>query len=73
MPTAARLPDELKPLALLQAVTLRDESWHRDVDDLIRALGGDQLRARPKRWPIAAVLLGWAGGGGRDRSDAAQP
>jgi hypothetical protein len=58
MPTAARLPDELKPLALLQAVTLRDESWHRDVDDLIRALGGDRLRARPKRWLIAAVLLG---------------
>ena len=58
MPTAARLPDELKPLALLQAVTLRDESWRRDVDDLIRALGGDRLRARPKRWLIAAVLLG---------------
>jgi hypothetical protein len=58
MPTPARLPDELKPLALLQAVTLRDESWHRDVDDLIHTLGGDRLRARPQRWLIAAVVLG---------------
>ena len=39
MPRPEQLPDDLKPLALLQAVTLRDESWSRDVEDLFEAIG----------------------------------
>ena len=58
MPTEAQLPDDLKRLALLQAVTLRDESWHRDVEQLMTALGGDRPRARTRRWVIAAVVIG---------------
>lgn len=57
MPAAARLPDDLKKLALLQAVTLRDESWHRDVEGLIHALGGDQRPAKSWRRLITAVLF----------------
>jgi TIR domain len=56
VPVAARLPDDVRPLALLQAVTLRDESWQRDVDSFIRVLGGDRQRAQRRWWLIAAAL-----------------
>ena len=50
------MPDDLTSLVLRQAVTLRDVSWHSDVDDLIRRLEGDHRLAtrRPPRWPIIA-------------------
>ena len=57
VPAEARLPEDLKPLALLQAVSLRDESWYRDVDSLINALGSDRLRSTPRRWLIAAAVV----------------
>jgi hypothetical protein len=58
MPHAAGLPAELEPLAQRQAVVLRDATWHQDVDGLVRALRGDQPRARRRRWPIAAGVAG---------------
>ena len=56
LPPADELPDDLASLVLRQAVTLRDVSWHSDVDDLIRRLEGDHRLAtrRPRRWPIIA-------------------
>lgn len=58
MPSATQLSEELKPLALLQAVSLRDETWHSDVEGLIHALRGDQPQARPRRRTAALVLAG---------------
>ncbi|MGH3039363.1 MAG: low temperature requirement protein A [Gaiellaceae bacterium] len=37
MPTLEELPEGLEPLALRQAVALRDASWRQDVDGLIRS------------------------------------
>ena len=39
MPTPAQLPPELRPLATLQAIALRDDTWHEDVARLAEALG----------------------------------
>lgn len=58
MPAAAQLPDDLKPLALLQAVTLRDETWHADVDGLMRAVGGDPPAPRSRRWLVVLAAVG---------------
>jgi hypothetical protein len=53
LPPADELPGDMASLVLRQAVTLRDVSWHSDVDDLIRRLEGDHLLAtRRRRWPI---------------------
>jgi TIR domain len=53
LPPADELPDDVAPLVLRQAVTLRDVSWHNDVNDLIRRLEGDHwLASRRRRWPI---------------------
>jgi hypothetical protein len=38
MPTPALLPSELRPLATLQAIALRDDTWHEDVARLAAAL-----------------------------------
>jgi hypothetical protein len=54
LPPADELPDDMASLVLRQAVTLRDVSWHNDVNDLIRRLEGDhRLATRRRRWPIA--------------------
>ena len=58
MPAATRFPDDLRPLALLQAVTLRDETWHADVDGLMRAVGGDPPSPRSRRWLAALAVVG---------------
>jgi hypothetical protein len=59
LPAADDLPEPLRPLATRQAVTLRDATWHQDVDALIRRLDGEELvRARRQRWPVAAVIAG---------------
>ena len=56
LPSAEELPEELEPLRLRQAVTLRDASWHQDVDDLVRRLEGEQpLGATRRRWPLFAA------------------
>ena len=59
MPRPEQLPDDLKPLALLQAVTLRDESWSRDFEDLFDALRVESSPARTRRMLLAtfAVLV----------------
>jgi TIR domain len=60
MPDPAELPDDLRPLTTYQAVTLRDESWQRDVDGLIGGLGGKHPAVRRRRWIIGAAVLGAA-------------
>jgi len=57
MPNPDQLPDELKSLALLQAVTLRDETWSHDVEGLFQAIGVPSRRARTRRLAIAAVAV----------------
>jgi hypothetical protein len=47
LPTAAELPEDLSPLVRRQAVSVRDESWHRDVDDLINRLEREPTEASP--------------------------
>jgi hypothetical protein len=60
LPSSEELPDDVAPLVLRQAVTLRDASWHTDLDDLVRRLEGEQpVAPRRRRWPI--VLAGLAG------------
>jgi hypothetical protein len=69
MPSAEKLPDDLKPLARRQAVELRDTRWDADAAELISVLGrqlGDQPVAAPARrtrnlaMGFAAVLVGAA-------------
>ena len=38
LPAADELPDELAPLLKRQAITLRDDTWHEDVDGLVHRL-----------------------------------
>ena len=68
LPAGTDLPEALQPLAQRQAVTLRDATWHQDVDGLIRRLEGEELIDAPRRrWPVvaaAAVALIAAGLGG---------
>jgi hypothetical protein len=87
LPAVARLPDDLRPLVQRQSVTLRDESWHRDVEGLLRSLRGETAAAtsRTRAWRIAAaatVALAAAGGvawwvgpgaGGGDGAESALP
>jgi hypothetical protein len=54
MPPAGRLPADLEPLALRQAVVLQDATWHRDVEALIRSLRGETASARRRRRLVAA-------------------
>lgn len=58
MPAPADLPDDLKALAQRQAVVVRDESWHQDVNALLRSLR-DELDP-PRTAPRRAVLVGLA-------------
>ena len=52
MPNPEQLPDDLKPLAVLQAVTLSDETWSRDLEDLLEAIGVESRPARTRRMII---------------------
>ena len=49
LPVADELPDDLRPLLHRNAVALRDESWHQDVDELIRRLSGEGTRTDDRR------------------------
>ena len=60
MPTADALPEDLQGLAQRQAVVLHDETWHQDVDGLVRSLRGEPVVAtkRRRRWLLTAAIGG---------------
>jgi hypothetical protein len=69
LPTRADLPADLQELTQRQAVGLHDETWHRDVEGLVRALRGQPAvsTSRRHRWlaaGTAAVILVALGVGG---------
>jgi hypothetical protein len=55
MPNPEQLPADLQPLAVLQAVTLSDETWSRDVEDLFEAIGVASS-GRTRRMILVAVI-----------------
>jgi hypothetical protein len=56
LPPSDELPPELSELARRQSVTLRDESWHAEVNDLARSLRGEPaVPTRHRRRLIAGV------------------
>ena len=59
MPEAAELPDDLQELAQRQALELHDETWHQDVDGLVRSLRGEPAMPtnRRRRWLVAGTAL----------------
>jgi TIR domain len=83
LPAATELPDDLQGLVHRQAVVLHDETWHQDVEGLLRSLRGQPaVPPRPRRrWlvpaGVAAALValvglgaavGWWGPGRGDGS-----
>lgn len=56
LPTAADLPEELRPLLQRQAIVLRDETWHQDVERLVRSLSGEPVTHRPSRRRVKVAL-----------------
>lgn len=84
MPAGDDLPDELRPLVHRHAVRLRDDSWHQDVEELLRRLDREEATARSHRpWLVAGAAIGlivlgvlvwvWAdrdGGGDGDDGDS---
>jgi hypothetical protein len=86
LPAPGEVPSDVAPLLRRQAFELRDESWHDDVERLVRALEGET--AAPvgrRRWipvvlvVVAAVAVGgivWAivvGGDDPDSDDGEVP
>jgi TIR domain len=69
LPDAADLPSDLQALAQRQTVVLHDETWHQDVDGLLRSLRGEPAapRRRSRRVPVIAaagvVVLAGLGAG----------
>lgn len=59
LPDAAELPADLRGLAQRQALEIHDETWHQDVDGLVRSLRGEPVSpaGRRLRWPAAAAAL----------------
>jgi hypothetical protein len=82
LPAAADLPEDLQALAQRQAVVLHDETWHQDLDGLVRSLRGEPVvvTKRRRRWLlaglVAVVVIGlgvaggavWGSGGGNGSS-----
>lgn len=68
LPAAADLPPELGPLVQRQGIELHDETWHEDVDGLVRALRRERPApprpARRSRLVAGAVALALVVGGG---------
>ena len=53
LPSHDELPDNMSQMLGRQAVTIRDASWHQDVDDVVRRLKGEErLTTTARRWPI---------------------
>jgi hypothetical protein len=59
LPEAAELPDDLQGLAQRQALELHNETWHHDVDGLVRSLHGELAgpASRRRRWLVAGTVL----------------
>jgi hypothetical protein len=58
LPEAAELPDDLQELAQRQALELHNETWHHDVDGLVRSLRGEPaVSANRRRWLVAGTVL----------------
>lgn len=49
LPAPGDLPEELRPLVNRQAARIRDDSWHQDVDALVRRLEGESVVETPRR------------------------
>jgi hypothetical protein len=45
LPAATDLPEDLRPLTQRHAIEVGDESWHQDVDYLLRSLRGEAAAA----------------------------
>ena len=59
LPAPEDLPEALRPLAQRQAVALRDATWHRDVDALVRGLEGEELLDTPRRRGLGVGGRSW--------------
>ena len=69
LPAPDDLPEELRPLVNRQAARIRDDSWHQDVDALVRRLEGEAVVETPRRrWlmlagavtvVVALAAIGW--------------
>jgi hypothetical protein len=59
LPAAADLPDGLRGLVKRQAVVLHDETWHQDVDGLVRSLRGEPAvpAGQNRRWLVGVVAV----------------
>jgi TIR domain len=59
LPAAADLPDELRGLVQRQAVVLHDETWHQDVEGLVRSLRGEPAvpTKSSRRWLVGVVAV----------------
>jgi hypothetical protein len=59
LPEAAELPDDLQGLAQRQALELHNETWHHDVDGLVRSLRGEPAGPanRRRRWLVVGTAL----------------
>jgi hypothetical protein len=60
LPSAAQLPAELAGLARRQAVVIRDEAFHGDVELLLQSLRGEQPGTRRLRGRVLAAGLALA-------------
>jgi TIR domain len=59
LPAAAELPEDLRLLSQHQAVELHDESWHEDLEGLVRRLRGKPARSRKRsRGIVAGAVVG---------------
>lgn len=60
LPEAAELPDDLQELSQRQALELHNETWHHDIDGLVRSLRGAPAvpaNRRRNRLVAATVLV----------------
>lgn len=80
LPPASDLPDDVKALASRQAMVLRDDAWHRDVDGLIASLRGESEApvSNRSRFTLLAAgvgvvvvlgVAGWLGSRGDSSAD----
>ena len=58
MPAAGKIPDTLVPLLQLQAVTLTNDSWRRDMPRLLRSIDRILARGAPRDELADAIQVG---------------